>query len=87
MGSGGSVGVRRGHGLLRLHGQRQRMGPAHGADVDQRHRHAVADAHRAVADAVVRAVCRVHPKLYPWFNAVPLLRTHVLAWIEKPSHD
>jgi hypothetical protein len=34
---------------------------------------------------IARAVCRVHPALYHVFNAVPLLRTHVLAWIEKPS--
>lgn len=40
-----------------------------------------------LAPPLARAVCRVHPALYPWFNAVPLLRTHVLAWIEKPSHE
>ncbi len=31
------------------------------------------------------AVCALHPALYPVFNALPLLRTHVLAWIEKPQ--
>jgi hypothetical protein len=27
----------------------------------------------------------VHPALYTMFNAMPLLRTHVLAWIAKPA--
>ena len=42
--------------------------------------------HRRVtlAPPLARAVCRVHPVLYPVFNALPLLRTHVLAWIAKP---
>jgi hypothetical protein len=31
-----------------------------------------------------RVVCRVHPALYGAFNTVPWLRTHVLAWVEKP---
>jgi hypothetical protein len=30
-------------------------------------------------------VCAWHPSLYPVFNVLPLLRTHVLAWIEKPG--
>jgi SAM-dependent methyltransferase len=34
---------------------------------------------------VARAVCRVHPALYHVFNAMAFLRTHVLAWIEKPQ--
>ena len=38
-----------------------------------------------LAPPIARRVCRVHPMLYPCFNAIPLLRTHVLAWIEKPS--
>jgi SAM-dependent methyltransferase len=38
-----------------------------------------------LAPPIARAVCRVHPMLYPWFNALPFLRTHVLAWIEKPQ--
>jgi SAM-dependent methyltransferase len=38
-----------------------------------------------LAPAVARRVCRVHPALYGWFNVIPLLRTHVLAWIEKPA--
>lgn len=37
-----------------------------------------------LAPPVARAVCRAHPALYGVFNVVPLLRTHVLAWIEKP---
>lgn len=36
-----------------------------------------------LAPPVARAVCRVHPRLYPLFNAIPALRTHVLAWIAK----
>ncbi len=37
-----------------------------------------------LAPPIARAVCRVHPSLYTVFNALPLLRTHVLAWIAKP---
>jgi len=37
-----------------------------------------------LAPPIARGVCQLHPALYAWFNAVPLLRTHVLAWIEKP---
>lgn len=42
--------------------------------------------HRRVtlAPPLARALCRVHPALYGVFNALPLLRTHVLAWVEKP---
>jgi hypothetical protein len=29
-------------------------------------------------------LCRWHPALYGVFNLLPLLRTHVVAWIEKP---
>ena len=44
-------------------------------------------AHRRVtlAPPLARAVVRVHPSLYGVFNALPLLRTHVLAWIAKPA--
>jgi SAM-dependent methyltransferase len=44
-------------------------------------------AHRRVtlAPPLARALCRLHPGLYPLFNALPLLRTHVLAWIAKPA--
>ena len=43
--------------------------------------------HRRItlAPPIARAVCRVHPLLYPVFNALPLLRTHVLVWLEKPA--
>jgi SAM-dependent methyltransferase len=37
-----------------------------------------------LAPPIARAVTRVHPALYTLFNALPPLRTHVLAWIEKP---
>jgi SAM-dependent methyltransferase len=37
-----------------------------------------------LAPPLARAVCRLHPGLYRAFNALPLLRTHVLAWIAKP---
>ncbi len=38
-----------------------------------------------LAPPLARAVCRVHPKLYTFFNLLPPLRTHVLAWVEKPA--
>jgi SAM-dependent methyltransferase len=38
-----------------------------------------------LAPPLARLVCAVHPGLYSVFNALPLLRTHVLAWIEKPT--
>jgi len=38
-----------------------------------------------LAPPIARRVCALHPSLYPVFNALPLLRTHVLAWIEKPN--
>ena len=38
-----------------------------------------------LAPPVARAACRMHPVLYPVLNALPWLRTHVLAWIEKPN--
>ena len=37
-----------------------------------------------LAPPMARAVCRVHPGLYTLCNALPWLRTHVLAWIAKP---
>jgi SAM-dependent methyltransferase len=42
--------------------------------------------HRRVtlAPPLARRVARVHPALYAVFNSLPLLRTHVLAWIAKP---
>lgn len=37
-----------------------------------------------LAPPLARLVCRAHPALYTVFNALPPLRTHLLAWIEKP---
>jgi SAM-dependent methyltransferase len=37
-----------------------------------------------LAPPLARRVVQLHPSLYTVFNAVPLLRTHVLAWIAKP---
>jgi SAM-dependent methyltransferase len=36
-----------------------------------------------LAPPLARAACRVSPGLYPVLNALPLLRTHALVWIEK----
>jgi len=36
-----------------------------------------------LAPPLARLVCRWHPGLYGVFNALPLLRTHVLAWAHK----
>lgn len=36
-----------------------------------------------LAPPISRRVCRLHPKAYNLFNAIPLLRTHVLCWIGK----
>ena len=37
-----------------------------------------------LAPPIARAVTRLHPALYPVFNALPLLRTHCLTWLAKP---
>jgi hypothetical protein len=37
-----------------------------------------------LAPPIARRVTRLHPSLYTLFNSIPLLRTHVLAWIAKP---
>lgn len=37
-----------------------------------------------LAPPLARPLCRLHPSLYTAFNALPLLRTHLLAWIAKP---
>jgi SAM-dependent methyltransferase len=44
--------------------------------------------HRRVtlAPPLARVLCGWHPGLYGVFNALPLLRTHVLAWVSKPGH-
>jgi len=41
--------------------------------------------HRRVtlAPPLARAACRLHPALYTALNCLPLLRTHLLCWIEK----
>lgn len=41
--------------------------------------------HRRItlAPPIARRVADVHPALYTLFNGVPLLRTHVLCWIQK----
>ena len=47
--------------------------------------HGRIDARRVtLAPPLARVVCRWHPSLYTALNALPLLRTHLLAWIEKP---
>ncbi len=38
-----------------------------------------------LAPPIARAAVRLHPTLYTVLNALPLLRTHALAWIAKPS--
>jgi SAM-dependent methyltransferase len=38
-----------------------------------------------LAPPLARAACAVHPTLYPLLNTLPLLRTHRLVWIAKPS--
>lgn len=38
-----------------------------------------------LAPPIARRVTRLHPELYPLFNAMPLLRTHILGWIAKPG--
>ena len=37
-----------------------------------------------LAPPLARAVVRLHPGLYTALNALPFLRTHLLAWIAKP---
>jgi SAM-dependent methyltransferase len=38
-----------------------------------------------LAPPIARAATRLHPGLYGWLNALPMLRTHVLAWIGKEA--
>ena len=38
-----------------------------------------------LAPPISRAVCRIHPSLYGVFNALPWLRSHAFAWVQKPS--
>ncbi|HEY1577491.1 MAG TPA: class I SAM-dependent methyltransferase [Terracidiphilus sp.] len=39
-----------------------------------------------LAPPISRQVTRMHSSLYTIFNAFPVLRTHLLCWIEKSSH-
>lgn len=44
------------------------------------------DARRVtLAPPLARAACRLHPSLYPLLNRIAALRSHVMAWIEKPA--
>jgi SAM-dependent methyltransferase len=36
-----------------------------------------------LAPPVSRRITRIHPVLYSWFNALPLLRTHMMCWLRK----
>jgi len=38
-----------------------------------------------LAPPISRRVCLIHPMMYSIFNVLPLLRTHVLCWIQKKS--
>lgn len=40
-----------------------------------------------LAPPIARRVCRLHPSLYHFFNALPLLRSHRLVWILKPHQS
>jgi len=43
------------------------------------------ETHRVtLAPPVARRVTRIHPALYTLLNAFPLLRSHLLCWIQKP---
>ncbi|MEO7851108.1 MAG: class I SAM-dependent methyltransferase [Rubrivivax sp.] len=37
-----------------------------------------------LAPPLARAVCAVHPAAYTLLNLLPMLRTHVMAWLVKP---
>jgi hypothetical protein len=37
-----------------------------------------------LAMPISRRVVRIHPGLYGVFNSLPLLRSHLLCWIQKP---
>ena len=38
-----------------------------------------------LAPPIARAVCRIHPGIYPLANMLPMLRTHVLCWLSKSA--
>ncbi|MDY0095875.1 MAG: class I SAM-dependent methyltransferase [Candidatus Vecturithrix sp.] len=40
-----------------------------------------------LAPPISRTVCRIHPFFYTFLNTIPLLRTHVMCWIEKPKDE
>jgi SAM-dependent methyltransferase len=40
-----------------------------------------------LAPPLARAACRVHPGLHALLQAIPPLRTHLLAWISKPKRS
>jgi SAM-dependent methyltransferase len=40
-----------------------------------------------LAPPIGRRVSHIHPSLYSLFNLFPLLRTHVLCWLKKTSHQ
>jgi len=40
-----------------------------------------------LAPPISRRVSRIHPYAYHLFNAIPWLRTHVLCWIQKGTHE
>lgn len=40
--------------------------------------------HVTLMPPISRAVCKIHPCLYTFFNLTPLFRSHVLCWISKP---
>lgn len=40
-----------------------------------------------LAPPLARAACAIHPALYTLFNALPPLRTHILAWLTKPHES
>lgn len=40
-----------------------------------------------LAPPLARLACRVHPGAYGVLNALPWLRTHVLAWVGKPDNE
>jgi SAM-dependent methyltransferase len=47
---------------------------------------AVIEARRVtLAPPIARSVCALHPALYTVFNGLPVLRTHLLAWLGKPA--
>lgn len=39
-----------------------------------------------LAPPLSRIITKIHPSLYFFINVCPLLRTHILCWIEKPSN-